>query len=102
MPPYDPRYPNARFTGFGLSEPADGSDEDDDPSEVVEDEQEEMLRLAQAYGVTVDQLDDTWARFRDRQTVMNVCNVLVAVGFCFGVHAALKAFSLHLAEADGA
>jgi hypothetical protein len=106
MPFYDPRDPKAPFTGFGLSDRNDEPDKDDEPdddlSEIDEkDEQEELQQFAQSYGLTVDQLEDAWGRFRDRQTVMNVCNAIVAAGFFFGVHTALKSLSIHLAVLDG-
>jgi hypothetical protein len=98
---YDPRDPNALFAGFGLNASPAEVDEDDGPPEVDEDPRGKLLHLAHSYGMTVNQLEDTWARFRDRQTTMNVCNVVVAIVFFFGVHACLKAMSIHLAEADG-
>ncbi len=106
MPFYDPRDPKALFTGFGLSDRNDEPDEDDEPdddlSEIDEkNEQAELQQLAQSYGLTVDQLENAWTQLRDRQTIMNVCNVIVAVGFFFGVHTALKSLSIHLAVSDG-
>jgi hypothetical protein len=102
MPFYKPGDPNALFTGFGLNEPPDEIDEDDDePPETEPDGREEIRRLAHSYGITVDQLEDTFARFRGNQVYMNLANVAVAICFCLGVQAGLKSLSIHLADKDG-
>jgi hypothetical protein len=100
MPLYDQRDANATFTGFGLDE-RKNLDEDFDSPESDEDERTELQQLASSHGMTRDQLEGRWAGFSNQQSVVRVCNVLVAVGFFFWVHAALKALSVHLADADG-
>ncbi|MGA2351513.1 MAG: hypothetical protein ABSF70_13840 [Terracidiphilus sp.] len=95
------------FTGFGLNEPKIEPDDDDldgdldDLPEAEEDYAADERALAMANGMTYDQLEDLWAGFSNRATTMNVCNVLVAILFFFGVHAALLATSRHLAAVDG-
>jgi hypothetical protein len=101
MPFYKPGDPKAIFTGFGLNEPPPEPDEDDDESpEPEHDGRGETQRLAQSYGITVDRLEDIWAQFRANQVYMNLANVATAICYCFGVQAALKSLSIHLAEKD--
>jgi hypothetical protein len=102
MPFYKPGDPKALFTGFGLNEPPDEPDEDDDePLEPEPDDREQMQRLAHSYGITVDRLENLWAQFLGNQVYMNLANVAVAICFCLGVHAALESLSIHLAQKDG-
>jgi hypothetical protein len=56
--------------------------------------------LAKQNGMTYDELEDIWAGFRDRQTFVNCCNVIVAVLFLFGVHSALVALNRQIAAID--
>src|SRR5580658_1188513 len=105
--PYNASDPNAIFTGFGLSQssgpddpldPEDDEFDDDQDADSAEDAHERSL--AARYGLTYDQIEDLWASFSNRQTLINCCNVAVAVAFFFGVHSALVAINRALAAAD--
>jgi hypothetical protein len=81
-------------------------DDDIDPEDAAEEfaaQQEELAetqkqeQVNRALGLTDDEREDLYAKFRDRQIVINVCNVVVAVAFFFGVRFGFEAINHRLA-----
>jgi hypothetical protein len=81
-------------------------DEDIDPEDAAEDlalQQEETAKAQEqdkadrALGLTADEREDLFARFRDRQVIVNICNFVVAVAFFFGVRYGFEAINHRLA-----
>jgi hypothetical protein len=81
-------------------------DEAIDPEDVAEDlvfqqqelaEKQAQAEADRALGLTEDEREDLFAHFRDRQPLINTCNVVVALIFLFGVRYGLEAINRRLA-----
>jgi hypothetical protein len=81
-------------------------DEPIDPEDAVEDfalqqemaaEAQEQAEANRALGLTDDEREDLFARFRDRQIIINICNVAVAIVFFFGIRYGFAAINHRLA-----
>ena len=85
-------------------------DERIDPEDAAEDlafEQEEaaekqrQAEANRALGLTDDEREDLFAHFRDRQVLINACNVAVAIAFALAVRYGFEAINHRLAGPPG-